>query len=346
MNKSPEFTIANTMPLRTRMNLMLVLAVLGIALQISLSPWIGWLFVLSTSLLGMLKGRTNVPKFTTNREWKSVTVKEFDGLLAMLRESTDVKKASGIFSLSSGAGCLMFLFIIVLIGMAASALINNFESMGTSPSPFMPLNAGGSVTGLFILDAATLLLPIWMSGSVKSWEPSAMRTKIDQLMPLHNIMTEQSELTFQPNLQMAKTANGSVPVDVKMMVKLNGAPEDFYGIQIQTTMNTVQSTQYPYTYCVLIAKPALGLIKRIQPLLAKEEAGLLSGLMASFKDKNSVRESKFPKYGQMIVETKTEGDVEIAVVRQNTTGVGYTTSIDQAAAVFNSALDLAREVVK
>ncbi len=344
MNKSPEFVIANSMPIQTRYALMVICAVVGIIVQFTIAPIIGWVGVLAAALLGMLKGRSNVPKFTRDREWKSVTINEFNGLLAMLRESTDVKKAAGMFSLSSAGGCLMFIGIIILLAFAAANLMNS-GSDNFNPSPMVPIMAGGSLSTLFVMDAVTLLLPLWISGVVKSWEPVEMRTKINQLMPLYDMMADIKDVTFQPSIQVAQTANGSVPVDVKMMVKLTAAPEDFYGIQVQTTMNTVQSTKYPYTYCVLIAKPSFGLVNRIRPLLTKADSGLFAGLLTSLKDKNTQKEAKIPRFGDVLVELKKEGDVEIAVMRQGTGGQGYTTSPDATASIFASALKLARQAM-
>ncbi|MHB1463166.1 MAG: hypothetical protein ACYC1M_17905 [Armatimonadota bacterium] len=345
MNKSPEFVFANAMPIKKRYALMIICAVVGIIVQFVFAPIIGWVWVLAAALLGLLKGRSNVPKFTRESEWKSVTINEFNGLLDMLRESTDVKKAAGLFSLSSGSGCLMFIGIIILLIFAAANLMNS-GSDSFDPSPMVPIMAGGSMSTLFVMDAVTLLLPLWISGTVKSWEPVEMRTKINQLIPIYNMMADIKDVTFQPSIQIAQTANGSVPVDVKMMAKLAGAPEDFYGIQIQTTMNTVQSTKYPYTYCVLIAKPSYGLVNRVRPLLTKADDGILTGFLTSLKDKNTQKEARIPRFGEVLVELKKEGEVEIAVMRQGTGGQGYTTSPDATASIFASALKLARKAME
>ncbi len=343
MEPSPEFALLKSLPVRTRILLMIVLAAVGFVLQWSVSIAIGWVLVLFASLLGVMASRNNAPKLQRGPEWKTVTIKEFETLLATLGESLDVKRAGSMYSLSSPAGCFTLLVSLAAVVFTANYLHQILTPQVSFWSLLPPVASGGSLGVAFLIDAGILLLPLWLGGQVSSWEPSDLRVKIQQLLPMYQSLSQSEELEMQPQMLLSKTAHGMVPTDVKLMIQLNGSPESFYGIQVQTTMNTVQGTRYPYTYAVLVAKPEFGLLKRVPPLLSKSGGGLLAGLG---QDKNAKREAGIPRYGNMLVESKSESDVHIAVIRQPTPGQGYTTSAAQAAAVIHAALQLARSVLK
>ncbi len=140
------------------------------------------------------------------------------------------------------------------------------------------------------------------------------------------------------------TAQGSVPVDCKLMIKFRDSDKNFMGIQVQTTLNSVQGTKYPYTYCVLIAKPEFGIREKIKQFIETPPPGGFS--VGLFGDSNAKKEAKFARYRGCVIESKTEKDVQIVVVRQNTSGTGYRTSPEQAAVVFGAAHSLAVRVLQ
>jgi hypothetical protein len=130
------------------------------------------------------------------------------------------------------------------------------------------------------------------------------------------------------------------------MVKIKDTAPDFMGIQIQTSLNDVQGRKYPYTYCVLIARPAFNLIEKATKVVEMPpEGGSMVGFLGLFADANDKKEAVFPRFEGSLVELKEEGEVDIAVVRQRTGGKGYTTFPDQAAAVFAAAYSLAKRVL-
>ncbi len=343
MDPTPEFLLLKKLPVRTRLQLMVVLALAGFTIQWFVSVGLGWIMVSIASCLGIMASRTNAPKLQRGPEWKSVTIKEFEALLATLGESLDVKRAGSAYSLGTAKGCFT-----LLLSLGAVIVVSNYLHQVLTPHvPYWsgsgPVSSGGSLGLAFLIDALTLLLPLWLGGQVRSWEPSDLRVKIQQLLPVYQSKVHSNELELQPQMLLTKTATGMVPTDVKLMIRISGSPDAFYGIQVQTTMNTVQGTRDPYTYAVLVAKPDFGLHTRVTPLLTKPGGGLFAGLG---KDKNAKREAGAFRYGEMLVESKREADVHIAVVRQPTPGQGYTTSQAQAAAVIDTALQLARSMLK
>ena len=123
-----------------------------------------------------------------------------------------------------------------------------------------------------------------------------------------------------------------------MMVKIENAPEDFMGIQIQTGINTVQNSNYPYTYCVLLAKPSFNLSeKAIKHLTSVPQKG-------RYSDANEEKEAPLPRFEGFIAEPDKKEDVELVVIRKETKGKGYITSDSDAITIFTTALKLARWV--
>ncbi len=344
MDKSPSFALAPNMSIKARFTTIIILSLIAIVLQIAVSIGTGVFFMFVAALFGMLKPQNKTPNIKRKNEWKSVTIKEYDNLLSMLKETDDVKRASGISVATFG--CIAFLVIVVIaivastVGVDSQVVSSSFESMT------QPIGYSGAFWGPLIVDAAVLILPIWLSGQVSSWEPSDMRVKIEQLKLVHDELIKSKAITLQPNILLAETTNGSVPIDVKLMVKPANCPEDFYGIQLQTTMNSVQSRNYPYTYCVLIAKPSFGLLQKLRPLITVQEKGFWGTISSAFSDKNAAKEASIPRFGDVLVEAKAAGDVEIAVVRQTTSGTGYTTEPGQVLHLFDIALNLTEQVLQ
>jgi hypothetical protein len=102
-----------------------------------------------------------------------------------------------------------------------------------------------------------------------------------------------------PFLEVGQTkTGGTFPNDARLMVRFNQAPEDFIGVQFQISINNVKSTQYPYLYAVILAKPGFKLRDK-------------------FKD---------PKIDNLIMENEEADEADVIVIRQFTTQTsGYHT---------------------
>jgi len=88
------------------------------------------------------------------------------------------------------------------------------------------------------------------------------------------------------------------------VVTVADAPASFLGVQVQVSINSVQGRSFPYAYAVIVARPEFGGWNRPGVLEAPS---------------------------RIVVERKKEGDVLIAVVRQQTTKQsGYHTDLRAA----------------
>lgn len=340
----PEFVIANNMPVNTRLSWIAALAVVGFGFQLLASVFLGWLFVFTAVLLGLMRGKSNEPQSITGGDWQNVTMEELQKADQLMKKAEDLQQKSGTFT---GAGCALGCLTLLGLGFVA-VLIFEFADGGLQADwRFGPVAQGGSLGAIFVVDALTLLVPMWLSGNLSTWQPPNFRMKLDQLMYIYGTVSQSPGYDFQPSLLVAKSGEGSVPLDCKLMVKFKDTDPNFMGIQVQTTVNKVQSSSYPYTYCVLIAKPEFGLIRKAEQVVEMPPPGGFSvGLFGIIGgDANERKEAGFARFMDAVVELKREGDVEIAVVRQSTKGTGYKTDPSEALAVFGVAQALAKALI-
>lgn len=318
---------------------------IGIWVQVSNSIIYGWFFILAASVLMILSGKSRgMPHVTEAAKWENVTITELEEAQKLIKDSNSISNADSL-SLFSYAGMTGIILLVFGLVVAGAVIFINIDNAVLSQNMFDPVLKGGSVTAMFAVDAVLLLAPIWLSGRVSSWQPPNMREQLQQLMSVYELFSKNPKLEFQPSMSIAKTANGSVPMECKLLVKIKDADPNFIGIQVQTSFNDVQGTKYPYTYCVLLAKPALKLIQKVSSVDSAPPADD-GGLKSIFADENTKKEAQFARFNNALIETKQEGDVQIAVVRQNTTGVnGYTTSVEQAQEVFGDAYALATKIL-
>ena len=105
--------------------------------------------------------------------------------------------------------------------------------------------------------AGLLLIPIWFNGMRTTWNPSELRLKGDALETARTVAKGHAGKLFEtvPLLALRETAKGKFPVDGRMMLRPADARDGgFIGIQVQVAINSVQGTDYPYLYCVILVK--------------------------------------------------------------------------------------------
>ncbi len=289
--------------------------------------------------MGTMESRSNEPDIIGGGDWQTVTVEEMEKAGALLNDTSNVKSGgceSGVLGCLSVFGLLFVSFVLFLVVDGTSAL-----------EFWKPVLVGGPLSLPFAADGLTFVLATSASGRATAWEPPNLRTKFTQMSKILAIGKENPQLEFQPNLQLARTKDGSVPTDLKLLVKIKDAPPNFIGIQVQVSFNQVQSRSLPYTYCVLLARPEFQLTKRTQMIDIPPPGGFPVGFLGLFADANAKRESRFARFHGSLIELKREGEVDIAVVRQDTAeGQGYTTSPRQALEVFSDAYVLAKKMLE
>jgi hypothetical protein len=107
-----------------------------------------------------------------------------------------------------------------------------------------------------------------------------------------------------------------LPLDVKATIRFKDAPAAFLGLQMQISINSVQGRDFPYFYCVLVAKEEFGAL-RVGP----------------------------PPKG-IEVEPGHDAGVQVVVMRQATTkNAGYHTDPEAARRILAFALVEARRVL-
>jgi len=323
-----EYKLCKAMPYSTRVTVSLVLFAVGVSIQLLCAWWWGLPFVFFAILMHLCDGVTNMPDAVHFGKWENVTLEEFTRVRNTFEKLTEWG-GKDRYSLTSCLGCLLFLFLlggVAVIGGVALVTVEDQNSF------FAILSDGG--LALFLL---------FVTGRRHAWEPDGLKLKLDPLINACTYLAKRKDIRFKvtPMLEMSGKGKKQLPRDCKMMVKLSDAPDDFMGIQVQTSLNSVQGTNYPYMYCVLLAKPGSGLIDRVSPFL--KDGNEQFGFFSDANDKKNPDRHK-QRFHDAVIETESEKDVELVVVRQKTFGKGYHTDDDGQLRVVQTALELARRV--
>ncbi len=300
---SVRFHFAKKLPYNTRINLTLLLLIVGFLLQlIFMNPVYGIpLLVIGIGLV-LVKGydsRARIKSFSLDPDWKTVTIDEIREIEQLRKRSRkwdsdalDISNPLGFFSLIFFGG----LALAVSVGLGILAV--DFR-----------------VTVILAVDTAIILVPLWFSGIKRILKQSNLAIKVKIILNLHEEFEnlKQEDEVFKPSLMLAKGKEGeTVPVDVRFSVAFPDSPEGLYGLQAQINLNVVQGTSYPYFYCVLAAKPGYGL--------------------SPYKEKIRLAE-------KIICEYQQDSRAEVLVIRQHTTKKsGYHTKDPKCAEILEVAL--------
>ncbi|NOZ20133.1 MAG: hypothetical protein GXP25_03490 [Planctomycetes bacterium] len=328
--KSPtvEFKLCKGMAYPARMMLIFGLLALGLLLQLLITWWIGLPFVFAAGLFSLYKSTTNKPKTRHFGQWENVTLDEFIKVQEMLERTAEWKRKDPM-AIASPFGCFLF---VVLLGLVA--LIAGYLWFTVNDS-----NAAYTIAA----DGLLLLLFVFGSGSRKAWEPPGMKIKLEPLLNVCRRLGNLSGPTIEvkPMLELQGKGEEKVPCDCKLMLQPKGAPEEFLGIQVQTSLNSVQGTNYPYMYCVLLAKTGSGLTDRVAPLLKPNTEEL--GWFANANDKKNPDLKKL-RYRGEVAEPSKQKDVELVVIRQVTLGTGYHTEPSSQIRIVQNAIHLTKTI--
>jgi len=324
-----KFKLFSKMDLGTRIVIVIGALVLGLLLQLFIVWWLGLPLVVFGVLMSLCDGATNKPRRSYFGKWENVTVEEFRRVLEMLDKSA--RWSRDPFGLSPKQP---FIGLGVLVLLAGVLLAVGYQIYA----------AGAWNTFLtFTADGGVMLLLLYITGLRYAWEPPGLRIKLEPLLNVcgHFDSYPDPAIEIVPMLELKGKGKKQVPSDCKLMLKLKGAPEDFYGVQVQTSLNDVQGTKYPYMYCVLLAKSGSGLVEKVEPFLTKATEKL--GFFASANDKKN-KDLRKKRYRREVAEPKKQLDVELVVIRQVTLGRGYYTKKKDQIRVVETAVDLARKV--
>ncbi|MBI4802559.1 MAG: hypothetical protein HY796_08555 [Elusimicrobia bacterium] len=321
-----KFFIAKSLPYKTRMALIAALLLAGLALQLTLSFWPGLALLAAASGLGVVKGYDAKPETTSFEKWERVTPDEY----ARVRLKAEQLKRwdEDLFDITSSRGVLGFggsVFGLIFVYLVFA------DRFGFPPGYWVYVG----------FDAVVVLLPHWFTGVRGYLKKDRLVIKIGLLEKMMALLADPSDVQVFPMLSLAGTGGGKKePQDARLLVKLLGAPEAFYGMQVQVSINSVQGRDFPYLYCVLIGKSGANLLAGYEQFVARP-AGSFTGSIAAFLGLT------FGGPPKLVYEPSSREDVDILVVRQEALkNTGYSTSPSAAAFIVKSCLNIARGLVQ
>ena len=312
-----EFLLFRDLPYRKRLLLVALSLFVGILAQYSLCLWLGAVgaiiggpLVLFAALLSVARGcKLQITPVRTG-EWSTVTVEQFTRILDLAEKTK--KWARSAFSIAGPQSCVTCVIVLIFLMLF----------LGGGPL-ILKLALAYPVVGLVVLDVLIFLIAIWGTGRLSAEYPKDLVLKTETLMNLLNYQRDNPlpDVALEPMLEIGAKKGKSAPSDVRLMAKLKSAPKEFIGVQVQCSLNSVQGTQYPYVYCVILGFKGFKLRESFE--------SLPKGLQDRLKED--------------ICEFKTDKDVEILVVRQHAdkSGGWHTKPRDQVR-LYTHSLDVAR----
>ncbi len=313
------------MPYGRRLAVILLLLAAGFAMQ-AVSGFLilpGAFLLLCASLLGIVRGYTNKPeKLGADEQWRAADKAQLQKILD-IAESTkkwdrsflDITCPRGLFALFvllGGAGFLGF----SLIGLGF-------------------INAGFALC----IDVFVLFLPHWVTGVRTILVNAPLTVKIENLLYVWSLWEASRREGENMSAQMAvvKAENGELPADAKLILQYPALGESFFGLQVQVVLNNVQGTDYPYLYCVLVAKKEFGMGNKLK-LIYEDAAKFI-------KAENKAAGFFSVKPCAIDTEIKDEGGMQILVIRQRTTkDSGYYTDRKAIERLFRFAREAAQRL--
>ena len=306
---SVRFYLAKNLSYNLRVNLMLILLVVGFGLQILfMNAVYGAFFVLAGVVLVLVKGydsRVRVKGFSLDPNWKTVSIGKILEIEQLRKRSR--KWDSDALDISNPLG----IFSLILIGgpaLLASVLLGSLAN-------------DIRVTIILATDIVLFMVPLWFSGMKFILKQPNLAIRVKVILRLYEVFKtiKLEDEEFRPALMLTKGDEGeSVPIDARFSIKLPNYPEGLYGLQAQINLNVVQGASYPYFYCVLAAKPGFGLSR--------------------YKEKIKLD-------GKIICEYQEDSKAEVLVIRQYTTKkTGYHTKAPQCKQILRVALEGGRTI--
>lgn len=300
-----HFWIAKSLPYGVRLTVAGIFLVCGFALQLFLpNPLPGAGLLLAATLLTVVKGYTNVPGALSRKsEWRSGDKDQLQKILDVARRSRSWDQSA--IDITCGRG-----FAILLL-VAASVIGLSFYMLQHGYNDWL--------ASVLLLDAAVLLLPHWVTGVRRILTNAPLTIKVENLLRLYRLWEENraGDETMATQIEVQAADKGEIPVDAKLILQIPALGEAFLGVQVQTVLNNVQGRDYPYVYCVLVARGPMRLRSRLVPRPTD----------------------------RIVAEWQKDDGMDILVIRQLTSQTsGYHTDSAAAARIFQYALSLARSL--
>lgn len=301
-----RFLIAPKLPYAIRAVLVVGLITAGFYLQLVNGDFFsGISLIFAGALMGALRSIKTKPELgDCASEWIEVTPEQWNQADKLIKKCKRWK--TDITNVTSWPGATL---LAITIGLCCFLF-------------GLTIDIDYELTLVFIADTVVLFLPLLLIGSLIAWEPPTLKTK---LKALNNVLEsfnalEDPGLMMQPMMEITKGAKASVPADARLMIRMRDAPQNFYGVQVQVSINTVQSNQYAYLYAVITCAQDFPLdMKRVE----------------------------MPQEDWLVIEPSVENDVVVIVIRQRTTKTsGYHTDKARQNQIVDVAVRMARDILR
>ena len=322
-----KFVFAKSMPYNTRITSMACALMAGFAVQIcfNFNPVaiaLGAILLLAASLLGIVKGYTNIPgNLSCKKEWRA-------GIREELQKIVDISEKTKTWDQSIlDITCVRgFLMLFLIIGI----LIILFIILSLTVDPQLGI--------LVLVDSVVLLFPHWITGVRRILTNDALVVKVENLLYVYSIWDKikDKDETMNVQIEVAKADKGEIPTDAKLILQKSSLGSSFYGLQTQVVLNNVQGADFPYLYCVLVAKSEIKMMKKIESDKSIEPP-----------EKPTSFWSIFIPIPSIVTEWKNDNDMDILVMRQETSKTsGYHTDSKVEERIFRFALAKMRKLPK
>jgi hypothetical protein len=304
---SVRFHFAKNLPYSVRIQLTLLLLVVGFILQLYfMNPLYGIPFFLIGIGLVLVKGydsRVRMKGFNLDPNWKTVSIQKIQEIEQLRKRNK--KWDSDALDVSNPLG-FSSLFLFMGLALLASWVLGE-------------LAKDRMVTIILAADIVLIMIPLWFSGMRFILKQPNLMVKIRIILFLHEVfesLKKEGE-EFRPALLLSRSKEDkTIPVDARFSVSFPDSPEGFYGLQAQINLNVVQGTSYPYFYCVLASQPGFGMSRYQQKIKSSRK---------------------------IICEYQEDSRAEVLVIRQYTTKKsGYHTKDRQCADILKVALEAGR----
>lgn len=317
-----HFRFARSLPYRRRLQVAFGLMFAGLAVQIALLGGGSWALGLPLSLVGValliVAGYRNSEETTGPAEsWRSARRVEVGRILEISRKQR--RWDQDAVDITNGTGFMALLGVVMVLALV-TVIVPELEMVGNGTAPGGAPDWLPRLRYMLLADFAIMLLPFWFTGTRSVLKNNKLVNKAKLLLAIDEDFArlKRDGEVFDFQLQTVPTGekSGHMPVDVKAAIRFPGGPPEFLGLQMQVAINSVEGSDYPYFYCVLVAKTGFGKL-RVAP----------------------------PPRG-LVVEPSTETDVQVVVIRQQTTKKsGYHTDQEAARRILGFSLEQARGLV-
>jgi hypothetical protein len=304
-----QFVLAKSWPYNRRLASIIGLLVAGFLLQSLVLHVLGLLvgagLLLAATLLSVVAGFGNVPdEMAGPQEWRGAGREQFEQVMKIARRSRQWDQS--FLDITCAVGGTVFVVMLVVLLLLVLVLWGNKHEW---------------LAITLALDAGVLLLPHWVTGVRRILTNDPLTVKIGLLLAIVDLWERErrADETVHPQMQVRRCPRGEMPCDAKLVFRFAELGENFLGLQVQVVLNRVQGSDYPYLYCVLVARPSLGMLDRLtrQPTASIVTEG----------------------------DHKEADNVDVLVVRQKTTKTsGYHTNAAACQDIFLLALGLCRQL--